>query len=525
MRYRRPAPAVSAALGQVSAASLPPKAPTTPVPPIPAPVEALNNTAAALPRPRPVPQPDESDEIKAPRDVGEADDEVSPPRRRRAPTAAKAGFDVLELVGVMLGLVYLAFIALVYFGVIWPPPPELTANVGSPRVENDRNDSAPGDDPRRRPGDEGKPGLVDVHDLPPRDAAVEARLAAQRQTKLAEIRANELKVVESLAKTDAATAGRRGQLATLRGARAYNVLTFSPDATLLFTGSGNRVTGNDLKVWDLKTGKIKFDLSKTPSPVLCASFSPDGQTLAAGCEDQTIRLFEMQTGTMIRSLTGHTHEVRGIAFSPDRRWLASGGSAGFQGERGFFLWNMPTAQPAPIAFPGIGSVGDLEFRPDSRVIAVGSYLGPVSLWEVASGKRYRQSFADVKGAQAFAFSPDGWTLAVGGGQPRTSADGGTLRLYDLASGKNRELKPDKQPMGLVRSAAFTPDGKVLVTGDDPIRLWDVERNKMLMQIKSDPVRTLAISPSGLMLAIVSGGEVVLWCLPDLIADEAPKSPE
>ena len=54
------------------------------------------------------------------------------------------------------------------------------------------------------------------------------------------------------------------------------------------------------------------------------SFSPDGNTLASGSLDNTVRLWDVDTGAVIRTLTGHTSSVRSVSFSPDRNTLASG---------------------------------------------------------------------------------------------------------------------------------------------------------------------------------------------------------
>jgi len=62
--------------------------------------------------------------------------------------------------------------------------------------------------------------------------------------------------------------------------------------------------------------------------VRSVAFSPDGQTLASGAADHTVRLWRVADGALLHTLEGHTDMVRSVAFSPDGRLLASGSDDG-----------------------------------------------------------------------------------------------------------------------------------------------------------------------------------------------------
>jgi WD40 repeat protein len=68
------------------------------------------------------------------------------------------------------------------------------------------------------------------------------------------------------------------------------------------------------------------------------AFSPDGKILATESWDKTIKLWDVATGTMLRTLAGHTDSVRSVAFSPDGKILASGSWDGT-----ILLWDVEAA--------------------------------------------------------------------------------------------------------------------------------------------------------------------------------------
>ena len=97
-------------------------------------------------------------------------------------------------------------------------------------------------------------------------------------------------------------------------------VSFSPDGQTLASGSADRT----IKLWDVETGAEIRSLSGHDEEVNSVSFSPDGQTLASGSADNTIKLWDVETGAEIRSLSGHDNWVNSVSFSPDGQTLASG---------------------------------------------------------------------------------------------------------------------------------------------------------------------------------------------------------
>lgn len=111
---------------------------------------------------------------------------------------------------------------------------------------------------------------------------------------------------------------------------------YSPDGTKLAVASS-------IGIWlyDTQTGEELVLLIRHTDRVLSVSFNPDGETLASGSYDSTVRLWDVNTGRHLRTFTGHTRDVNSVSFSPDGKILASGSDDGT-----VLLWELA---PAPTS--------------------------------------------------------------------------------------------------------------------------------------------------------------------------------
>jgi hypothetical protein len=202
-------------------------------------------------------------------------------------------------------------------------------------------------------------------------------------------------------------------------------------------------------------------------------------------------------------LTGHSGRVYSVAFSPDGTTLASGCDQGISpdgslvhGGRRVRLWNVATRScTAALAGPH-QAASSVAFSPDGSTLASGNSNDPVYLWRLAG--RFRRGAAtldDDTDVTSIAFSPDGTLLATGNCHK-------TVRLWDIAT--RTCIATLTGHSGWVHSVAFSPDGRTLGTGsgDHTVRLWNIAARTCIAILTghSEIVRAIAFSPDGATLA-------------------------
>jgi RNA polymerase sigma factor (sigma-70 family) len=153
-------------------------------------------------------------------------------------------------------------------------------------------------------------------------------------------------------------------------------IAFSPDGKLLATGFS---LDNEVRIWDVDTGKMLLSCDGHRKTVRCVAFSPDGRLLATGSEDHTIRLFDPATGDQVQCLEGHQGGVRSLAFTADGKFLASGSQDGT-----VRLWDVTMGKEQAQFRGHQGAVDSLAFSPDGKALASGSHDNTILAWDVAA---------------------------------------------------------------------------------------------------------------------------------------------
>jgi WD40 repeat protein len=265
--------------------------------------------------------------------------------------------------------------------------------------------------------------------------------------------------------------------------------------------------------------------SSDGAAVNAVAYSPDGKTLATGGSDGNVQLWDVGTQRQVGVLRSSSHEsVNSVAFSPDGRIVAAAGGDGI-----VRMWNVATRQPAGPSLAGDNSIIDsIAFSPHGDLLAAGYYDGTVRLWDRATGQPTGASLAPGAGSVlSVAFSPNGNVLATGsrGG----SNDHGTVQLWQVSSrrpigGPLPEFTgPPPLADDLIAPAvAFSPDGSKLAASDDTgsVIVWNVAKRSWITFLFISGIGTVnsvAFSPDGDFVAAGDNqGQAQLW---DLAAEQ------
>jgi predicted NACHT family NTPase len=243
------------------------------------------------------------------------------------------------------------------------------------------------------------------------------------------------------------------------------------------------------------------DFIKFFGTVFVVAFSPDGKLLATGGSDGVVRCWEVTSSRELLTCKGHSDLVRSIAFSSDGQTLASGSD-----DRTVKLWDCQSGECIQIWKGHSNLVCSVAFSPDGKTLASGSSDLTIKLWDCHSGECVQTWQGHSGLVRSVVFSRDGKTLASG-------SDDQTIKLWDCHSGEC--LQTWQGHNNFVFSVAFSPDGKTLASGsrDQTIKLWDCHSGECLQtwQGHSGLVRSVAFSPNGKILASGSNDQTIkLW---------------
>jgi len=279
---------------------------------------------------------------------------------------------------------------------------------------------------------------------------------------------------------------------------SYRVRAFTEINPSLYT---NQVTAS------YYVGFVATSVPNTSS-VWHVRLSPDKSLVACsmGGGRSTIDLHRASDGLLVSQMSGHNTGPSGFEFFSNGDKLVSTG-----GDGALRVWRVPDAAMFSVFYIG-SALECLALSPNESFVAVGGNSGNLRLVGVADGSE-RMTLGGYSDVQAAAFSADG-TLVAGG------CDDHSVRIYRVSDGV--ELKRLTGHLLGVTSVAFSPNGKILASGDETtsssgtsLMLWSLPSGSLLSTIQAGDVRSLDFSPDGeTVVAATGAGEVAIYRLSD-----------
>jgi len=223
---------------------------------------------------------------------------------------------------------------------------------------------------------------------------------------------------------------------------------------------------NAVYLWNSTTGELLHEWSCPNHPFLESrlAFNPPGTLLACGGSDGCVRVLDVNTKLEVAVFKGHRDTVRDVVFSPDGRFLASGGDCV---DRTIRIWDLETKAQVHVLEAQTDRVNTLTFSADGKLLASGSTDGVVRFWDITNGVQLATLKHQAK-VYGLAFTPNGSRLA-------TACADNTIRLWDVVT--RQEVAELRGHTSYAHAIAFTSDGTRLVSasGDSTLRVWDTTK--------------------------------------------------
>ncbi|KAF8976611.1 hypothetical protein BGZ46_008120 [Entomortierella lignicola] len=261
---------------------------------------------------------------------------------------------------------------------------------------------------------------------------------------------------------------------------------------IAFSPNGNQIAGSSDKFvnfWNLRVGNPNETPTGHNSMVVNVVLSSKARQVASIGQEDTFRLWDIDSGRCIRIMRGHSSSVSRVAYSPDGSQIISG-----SWDKTLRLWDVHTGNCIHVFEGTMTRVTDVAYSPKGNQVASCSEEAGIRLWDVKSGNCNFFLQGHLSWATSVVYSPSGDLVATG------SSDK-TIRLWETSTGScTKTLQGHTHPILQLQFSSF---GDRIMSGsmESTIRLWDVNTGECLKAIKSSgPTFSMSFSPDGKQIA-------------------------
>jgi len=240
--------------------------------------------------------------------------------------------------------------------------------------------------------------------------------------------------------------------------QAYSV-AFDPQGETLASGSDD----NTVKLWESRSGKLLRTLEGHQNGILSIAFDPKGGTLASGSRDGTVKLWEAQSGKLLRTLEGHQNEVNSVAFNSQGDTLVSGST-----DQTVRHWEARSGKLLRTLEGHTARVYGIAFSLDGRLLASKSRDGTIRLWSCKTWETVAVIPAITENfwTPALAFHPTLPLLATAGllpGAPKNERSR-LIHLWEL----DLDVLLSQRAEATATRAVHHTTGKIVLVGDHSV---------------------------------------------------------
>ena len=259
-------------------------------------------------------------------------------------------------------------------------------------------------------------------------------------------------------------------------------VALSEDGKRAVSASGDET----LKIWDMETGEEIRTLKGHTAWVTSVALSVDGKRAVSASNDSTLKIWDMETGEEIRTLEGHTLDVTSVALSVDGKRAVSASQ-----DNTLKIWDMKTGREIRTLKGHTAWVNSVALSEDGKRAVSASQDNTLKIWDMETGEEIRTLQRHTDRVNSVVLSNDGKRAVSASGDK-------TLKIWDMETGE--EIRTLKGHTDQVTSVALSEDGKRAVSAswDRTLKIWDMEAGEEIRTLEghTSEVTSVALSNDG-----------------------------